>query len=165
MTLFTCACSSVSSPFPASPPPQPLSLGLFPTRSSHPAIRWLSQRWTFCTPGYTKLVRAVPAAVKREVYAACQRRQRKGVCCEVDHLISLELGGSNRITNLWPEPYDITWNAHVKDRLENRLHEMVCAGQLDLATAQKAIATDWIAAYKRYENSNPDSVRAKRRRE
>jgi hypothetical protein len=57
-------------------------------------------------------------------------------------LIALELGGSNRLTNLWPEPYDITWNAHVKDRLENRLHEMVCAGQLDLATAQRAIATD-----------------------
>jgi hypothetical protein len=103
-----------------------------------------------CTPGYTKLVRAVPAAVKRQVYAGYHQRQRKGVCCEVDHLIALELGGSNRVTNLWPEPYDITWNAHVKDRLENRLHELVCTGQLDLATAQKAIATDWISLDTRY---------------
>jgi hypothetical protein len=118
-----------------------------------------------CTPGYTKLVRAVPVAVKREVYAGYDRWRRKGVCCEVDHLIRLELGGSNRITKLWPEPYDITWNAHVKDRLENRLHEMVCTGQLDLASAQKAIATDWISAYKRYEGPNPQRSRVKRHRE
>jgi hypothetical protein len=42
------------------------------------------------TPGYTKVVRAVPIAVKRQVYAAYGRSRRKGVCCEVDHLISLE---------------------------------------------------------------------------
>jgi hypothetical protein len=27
---------------------------------------------------------------------------------------------------------------------------MVCAGQLDLSAAQRDIATDWIAAYKKY---------------
>ena len=80
----------------------------------------------------------------------------------MDHLIALELGGSNRLKNLWPEPYDITWNAHVKDRLENRLHKLVCTGQLDLATAQTAIATDWIGAYKRYEGPNPERARVKR---
>ena len=32
---------------------------------------------------------------------------------------------------------------------------MVCAGQLDLTTAQQAIARDWIATYKRYESPNP----------
>jgi hypothetical protein len=42
---------------------------------------------------------------------------------------------------------------------------MVCTGQLDLATAQKAIASDWISAYKRYEGPNPESVRVKRRLE
>jgi hypothetical protein len=50
--------------------------------------------------------------------------------CELDHLISLELGSSNRLRNLWPEPYDIVWNTHVRDRLENRLYQMVCARQL-----------------------------------
>jgi hypothetical protein len=38
----------------------------------------------------------------------------------------------------------------VKDRLEDRLHELVCAGRLSLPEAQKAIATDWIVAYRRY---------------
>ena len=37
-----------------------------------------------------------------------------------------------------------------KDRLERRLCEMVCSGQLDLATAQQAIATDWIKAYEKF---------------
>lgn len=80
-----------------------------------------------CTTGYTKRIRQVSAAVKRKVHAEYAREAQEGICCEVDHPIPLELGGSNRATNLWPEPYDIEWNAHVKDRLEGRLHRMVCA--------------------------------------
>lgn len=69
-------------------------------------------------------------------------------CYENDHLIGLELGGSNDITNLWPQPYDGTWNAHMKDRLENKLHQLVCAGLLSLEDAQREISTDWIASYR-----------------
>ena len=47
------------------------------------------------------------------------------------------------------------WNAQVKDRLEDKLHELVCIGQLDLKTAQKAIASNWIEAYKKYVSPNP----------
>jgi Putative zinc-finger len=69
---------------------------------------------------------------------------------QLDYLIAPELGGTADIHNLWPEPYSSTsWNAHVKDVLEEHLHEMVCQGKLPLATAQEEIATDWIAAYKR----------------
>jgi hypothetical protein len=38
----------------------------------------------------------------------------------------------------------------MKDMLENRLHDLVCAKQVDLKTAQREISTDWIAAYKKY---------------
>src|ERR1700733_2881135 len=70
---------------------------------------------------------------------------------EVDYLIAPGLGGAEDIHNLWPEPYTSrTWNAHVKEALEERLHEMVCGGELDLSTAQRDIAADWIAAYKKY---------------
>jgi hypothetical protein len=63
-------------------------------------------------------------------------------------------GGSNDIRNLWPESYRTEpWNAHVKDKLEDRLHELVCAGQIRLSEAQRAIATDWIAAYRRFVES------------
>jgi hypothetical protein len=70
---------------------------------------------------------------------------------QVDYLITPELGGASDIRNLWPEPYgDTVWSAHVKDQLEDRLHRMVCRGDVDLTTAQHDISTDWIAAYRKY---------------
>jgi len=75
----------------------------------------------------------------------------------LDYLITPALGGSDSIRNLWPQPYSSSWNARVKDQLEDHLHELVCQGKVQLATAQNDIATDWIAAYKRYFNTDrPD---------
>jgi hypothetical protein len=67
---------------------------------------------------------------------------------ELDHLISLELGGDNARANLWPEPHDRPGfqASQTKDGVENRLHDLVCAGRLDLAAAQRAIATNWQTA-------------------
>jgi hypothetical protein len=76
---------------------------------------------------------------------------------EVDHLISLEVGGSNAITNLWPEPYAGRWGARTKDVLENRLHDLVCSGALSLQRAQHQEATNWVAAYKRYVGGTPNA--------
>ncbi len=104
-----------------------------------------------CTPGYSSRVRHVTAEIKREVYAEYGVTVHAPGDYEVDHLISLEIGGSNSIKNLWPESYlTQPWNAHVKDALENRLHRMVCAHTISLTTAQDAIARDWIAAYQKY---------------
>jgi hypothetical protein len=76
---------------------------------------------------------------------------------ELDYLISPALGGVDNIQNLWPQPYSSTWNARVKDQLEDHLHDLVCQGKIQLATAQNDIASDWIAAYKRYFNTDkPD---------
>jgi len=38
----------------------------------------------------------------------------------------------------------------VKDELEGLLPTLVCRGAVDLATAQREIAANWIAAYKKY---------------
>lgn len=79
---------------------------------------------------------------------------------ELDYLITPALGGADDIQNLWPQPYSSTWNARVKDQLEDHLHKLVCRGKVQLATAQSDIASDWIAAYKRYFNTDkpePDS--------
>jgi hypothetical protein len=70
---------------------------------------------------------------------------------EIDHLVPLGLGGSDEDANLWPEPrrpLEPTWNAEAKDRLEWRLRDVVCGGQLDVREAQKAIAEDWTEAYR-----------------
>jgi hypothetical protein len=109
-----------------------------------------------CVPGYTKKVRNVPAEMKREVYEEYGVTSHGPGDYEVDHLIPLELGGSNSIKNLWPESHRTSpWNAQVKDRLEGKLHALVCGGQLDLKTAQQAIASNWIEAYKFYVSPNP----------
>jgi hypothetical protein len=109
-----------------------------------------------CVIGYTKKVRNVPAEMKRKVYQEYGITSHGPGDYEVDHLIPLELGGSNSIKNLWPESHRTSpWNAQVKDRLEGKLHEMVCSGQLDLKTAQRAIVSDWIEAYKVYVSANP----------
>jgi hypothetical protein len=109
---------------------------------------------TVCVVGYASSVRDVPSAVSEEAY------RRYGVvhvpyAHEVDHLVSLELGGSNAITNLWPEPYAGRWGARTKDVLENRLHSLVCAGELRLRAAQHQEARDWVGAYRRYVGSAP----------
>jgi len=110
-----------------------------------------------CRPGWSKSVRHVSEGTKRAVFAAYGiAGNHRGECgtspegCEIDHLTSLELGGSNDPKNLWPESYDRAreWNAHVKDQLENELHRMVCDGEMTLEDAQAIIAKDWIAAYR-----------------
>ena len=74
---------------------------------------------------------------------------------QIDYLVNPQLGGTNDIRNLWPEPYsDARWNAQAKDELERHLHQMVCNRTIDLSVAQREIATDWIAAYKKYVTRN-----------
>jgi hypothetical protein len=70
---------------------------------------------------------------------------------ELDALITPELGGTTEPENLWPQRFaSPVWNARVKDELEQLLPRLVCANELDLAQAQREIATDWVAAYQRY---------------
>jgi hypothetical protein len=70
---------------------------------------------------------------------------------QVDYLVNPQLGGTGEIRNLWPQPYGPTlWNAHAKDDLEERLHQMVCSREIGISEAQHELATNWIAAYKKY---------------
>jgi len=132
------------------PPPVTQNLPLVPDPQLTPGATLPVTRDDICAPGYTQKVRNVPEAVKRQVYAAYGIASHRAGDFEVDHLISLELGGSNSPKNLWPESYKThPWNARVKDALENRLHADICTNQIDMATAQREIATDWIGAYKR----------------
>jgi hypothetical protein len=113
-----------------------------------------------CARRWGKDRRNVTAAMKREVFARYHLKGNSdractpdahGRRCEIDHLISRELGGADDIRNLWPQPYGARpWNAVRKDRLENRLHKGVCAGVITLEQAQHDIATDWRAAFVRY---------------
>lgn len=112
-------------------------------------------RADICSAGYREMNRAVSPAVQQEVFHKYGIAGARVEDYEVDYLVTPELGGSDDIRNLWPEPYAVTaWDAHVKDALEDRLHQMVCEGKIDLSTAQYEMASDWISAYKKYFNTD-----------
>jgi hypothetical protein len=104
-----------------------------------------------CTPEFEGRVHVVPASLKHKVFQEYRIPNAHLRNYEIDYLITPELGGSDEIENLWPQPYTApVWNAYVKDALEERLHQLVCDKRLDLATAQHEMSSDWITAYKKY---------------
>jgi hypothetical protein len=83
-------------------------------------------------------------AVERE-YGLAPRLY--GCALEIDHIVALELGGSNDIANLFPEGANAHPGYGAKDRLENALADMVCRGAIRLRTAQIRIAANWQRLY------------------
>jgi hypothetical protein len=102
-----------------------------------------------CKAGYASSVRNVPTSEKDQVYAEYGITHHSAGQYEVDHLVSLELGGSNDIANLWPEAASPTPGFHQKDQVENYLHDQVCSGAVSLKDAQHEIATNWLSVYKK----------------
>ncbi|MFL5629079.1 MAG: HNH endonuclease [Ktedonobacteraceae bacterium] len=102
-----------------------------------------------CRSGYSKSVRNVPQSEKNQVYAEYGITSHGPGEYEVDHLVSLELGGSNDIANLWPEAASPQPGFHQKDVVENYLNSQVCSGAISLHEAQIEIATNWLAVYNR----------------
>jgi hypothetical protein len=100
-----------------------------------------------CQPGYSSSVRNVTVATKNQVYAEYGIYTHATGEYEVDHFISLELGGSNDISNLFPEAASPKPGFHEKDLVENYLHNLVCSGKISLQQAQTAISTNWLSVY------------------
>jgi hypothetical protein len=105
-----------------------------------------------CQSGYSSSVRNVPTSEKDQVYAEYGIASHTTGQYEVDHLVSLELGGSNDIANLWPELASPTPGFHQKDQVENYLHDQVCSGKVPLAQAQQEIATNWLSIYQQMQS-------------
>jgi len=104
---------------------------------------------TICRHGYTETVRPQESITEPEKEASLAAYGDPGPLhdYEYDHLVPLELGGApNDPRDLWPEPGR---TPNPKDELENRLREMVCAGETPLATAQREIAARWVVLYHR----------------
>ena len=104
-------------------------------------------RSTICKKGWTATVRPPEPQTEQfkyhVAYPAYGTPQSERT--ELDHLVPLELGGSNDATNLWPE-YPPTPNP--KDKVEDALNAAVCEGRVSLTAAQDAIAADWLTAEK-----------------
>jgi len=115
-----------------------------------PGATVLVSRGEVCRESNTKN-KIVPVALQRRVFEEYGIAGADPRGYEVDYLVTPALGGADDIHNLWPHAQFATeWNAGVKDALEDRLRDLVCAGDVDLSTAQREIATNWIDAYKKY---------------
>jgi len=111
-----------------------------------PAVTQANISTTICRSGYTATVRPPTSQtnkLKAQMYKAYGIKT--GTVSELDHLVSLELGGANDALNLWPEVGSLP---NPKDTVENDLHRAVCSGKVKLAAAQQAIAANWMTAEK-----------------
>jgi hypothetical protein len=128
---------------------------VLPDASATPGAVLTTDKAKICKVGYAKTVPEVPQSEKDKVFAMYGVKpstrtvngKRILVCCQVDRLISAKLGGSNDITNLWPQPYSPKPGAREKDALEDWLLKQVCAGTIPIEKAQQDLAQDWYAAY------------------
>jgi len=122
----------------------------FPEPNLTPGVASTASREQVCKSSSDKN-RSVPVSLRRRVFEEYGIQNAEPQAYEVDYLITPALGGADDIRNLWPQSSSTAmWNARVKDALEDRLWEMVCEGTVDLESAQREIASDWIAAYKKY---------------
>jgi hypothetical protein len=104
----------------------------------------------------TSAIRNVPQSEKFTVEQEYRLRPGYyGYTLEIDHIVPLELGGSNDIANLFPEEANAHPGYPAKDRLENRLHALVCSGAMSLRAARAGIAADWEALYRHVFGTAP----------
>jgi hypothetical protein len=116
-----------------------------------PAVTQDNLASTICKSGYTSTVRPPASDTdKTKALSLSQYGQTRASSTEYDHLVSLQLGGTNAVSNLWPEPNraGAPGTTNPKDAIETRLNRAVCSHNVTLAAAQKAIAADWITAEK-----------------
>lgn len=167
------ACSTVATTVLPGPTPSPTTVGISsiavpPAGSCHarndtsvttvlqdpsctpgslnPAVTQATIKTTICQSGYTATIRppvSVTDPLKLRLMASYSYHDSPSRY-ELDHLISLELGGAPLdAKNLWPE---LGSSPNPKDKVENTLHSMVCSGKIALADAQHRISTDWTTA-------------------
>ena len=137
------------------------TLGALPDRRCSPGAYYnkLTKR-VLCSPSFrTGPIRNVPLATKHQVEAEYGLKPKAyGSTLEIDHIISLELGGSNDPRNLYPELVkfaDGSPGFHVKDKLENVVHRAVCGGSISLRAAQRQIAGNWELLYQQVMGVEP----------
>jgi hypothetical protein len=103
-----------------------------------------------CAPGYAASIKPTKDSTKEDAFSRYGLRDGASTTDVLDHLIPVELGGTDSLDNLWPEPARGEWNATQKDALEQKLLSMVCDGSMSVKQAQTAIKKNWVQAYQQY---------------
>ena len=131
-------------------PPRTITRAVPNRRLTPGAVRAISLN-DVCSNSYSDDTQLLPASLQQKVLEEYGVGDAQSRDYRLDYLISPQLGGTDDVRNLWPEPQSSTpWNMEAKDALEARLHQLVCQGVIDIPTAQSALAGDWVSAYKLY---------------
>jgi hypothetical protein len=127
-----------------------------PNPAVTPGLIRTSNSVEICAPGFsTEQYRHTTEATKKKVCAEYHAKNCPGKGWEIDHLVSLEIGGEDDIGNLWAQPAPAF---HEKDKLENRLHKLVCSNRMTLPAAQSCLMRNWISCYEKIFNAVPLGV-------
>lgn len=97
----------------------------------------------------TDTLRNVTLSMHKAIFVEYGIDYANHVDYEDDHLISIELGGSNSNKNRWPQPYAFP-GAHEKDKVENWIHKDLCKDHKIFRSVQQAqylISHDWAWLY------------------
>lgn len=108
-------------------------------------------RTEICNPAWKPAHSTIGSQVQNKVSILYGAIAGPGTTIHLDQLIPVGLGGDNTTRNVWPQAPSAThdgWKA--KNKLEVHLHQLVCRGQVELTTAQHALAADWPAADRTY---------------
>jgi hypothetical protein len=114
--------------------------GLLADHKCTPGAVFSVRDGNICQPGWASQHRQVTSARKELVYAMYGIVHPKPGTYVIDHLIPLELGGSNEVQNLWPQPKN---SSIVKDKDEDGWHSAYCAGFVSLQVAQNHFRIAW----------------------
>jgi|TARA_R110000787_G_scaffold286368_4_gene404413 hypothetical protein len=111
-----------------------------------PAITQANLDSTICDPAFLTRAATSPswkAEMRRRMVDQTYRGQDPTLF-ELDQLVPVKLGGARmNVQNLWLQPWSGPTGAWNKNRIEDELHQQVCARQIPLKIAQQLIARDW----------------------
>lgn len=140
----------------------PVEREALPVAALTPGAAWNLTTAEVCAPAMRE-PRPVDDSIRRAVLAGYGMEDVPVDEYELDYLITPELGGAPTVENLWPQRYGArVWNARVKDQLEQLLPRLVCDGAMPLEAAQRDLAGDWVAAYKRhFHTDTPIGIQAR----
>ncbi len=127
----------------------------------NPLVSQANIRSTICVSGWTATVRPPVAYTNQLKYNQLHSGYNLNGDLnmknyEEDHIVPLEVGGHpSSPLNLFPEPRNIKFSAYLKDQLENRIHQLVCAGTLTLKAGQAVFLSNWEKGYAKYVGPLP----------
>lgn len=134
--------------------------GVMPTviGTLNPQVTQQTIHSTICKTGWTATVRPPVSFTNKIKNDLASSLHVKAADFELDHAISIELGGApSSINNLWMQSYNIPLGARQKDVVETYLKNEVCKGEITLEQAQRAVMSDWPAIYQAKKGILPNT--------